>query len=59
MTEEKRLARKGGTTQFKRFVLLLAVSFAGYELGGLMNVNTPFGPLDMPFQSAGQTSFRH
>lgn len=32
---------------------------AGYELGGLMNVDTPFGPLDLPFQSAGRTSFRH
>jgi len=28
----------------------------GYALEGLLDVDTPYGPLDMPYQNAGQTS---
>ncbi len=30
----------------------------GYELGGTMSVDTPFGALDMPFQRSGDTTFK-
>ncbi len=37
---------------------MLAGDGAGYELGGAMKVDTPFGPIDFPFDVSGQTVFK-
>jgi LEA14-like dessication related protein len=31
---------------------------AGYNIGGSMNFDTPFGPIDLPYQRAGKTVFK-
>jgi len=32
---------------------------AGYQLGGAMNVDTPYGPISLPVQATGTTLFTH
>ena len=31
---------------------------SSYKLGGTMNVTTPFGPLDLPYERSGETVFK-
>lgn len=37
---------------------LFSGSGADYQMGGTMDLNTPFGPISLPYSSNGQTSFK-
>jgi len=37
---------------------MLTGSGSSYKLGGTMNVTTPFGPLDLPYEGSGQAQFK-